>query len=109
RLWLSRCVASFFVHRPPSPHISTLSLHAALPICFNFHVKGVARPYRSRPAQLLDPHADQSAGDMNLALGHQSHGDGGRIPTAGRSEEHTSELQSRVDVVCSLLLEIHNK
>src|SRR5207247_10916329 len=26
-------------------------------------------------------------------------------PEAGRSEEHTSELQSRVDLVCRLLLE----
>src|SRR5207247_8834389 len=26
-------------------------------------------------------------------------------PTGGRSEEHTSELQSRVDLVCRLLLE----
>src|SRR5699024_12587546 len=28
-----------------------------------------------------------------------------RPPTAGRSEEHTSELQSRFDLVCRLLLE----
>src|SRR5699024_12048192 len=27
------------------------------------------------------------------------------IATAGRSEEHTSELQSRFDIVCRLLLE----
>src|SRR5690625_6948366 len=29
----------------------------------------------------------------------------GRAPTAGRSEEHTSELQSRGHLVCRLLLE----
>src|SRR5207247_6776071 len=29
----------------------------------------------------------------------------GEPPRAGRSEEHTSELQSRVDLVCRLLLE----
>src|SRR5438105_9409513 len=29
----------------------------------------------------------------------------GRIRATGRSEEHTSELQSRVDLVCRLLLE----
>src|SRR5438105_9985042 len=28
-----------------------------------------------------------------------------RLPLAPRSEEHTSELQSRVDLVCRLLLE----
>src|SRR6266536_6622802 len=30
---------------------------------------------------------------------------GARFPKRGRSEEHTSELQSRVDLVCRLLLE----
>src|SRR6266536_6522406 len=30
-------------------------------------------------------------------------------PTCGRSEEHTSELQSRVDLVCRLLLEKKKK
>src|SRR5699024_1307400 len=29
----------------------------------------------------------------------------GELPTASRSEEHTSELQSRFDLVCRLLLE----
>src|SRR5207247_7580955 len=32
-----------------------------------------------------------------------------RVPRAGRSEEHTSELQSRVDLVCRLLLEKKKK
>src|SRR5207247_8295029 len=30
------------------------------------------------------------------------------LPATGRSEEHTSELQSRVDLVCRLLLEKKN-
>src|SRR5207247_8068656 len=33
------------------------------------------------------------------------HGAGGRVVGMGRSEEHTSELQSRVELVCRLLLE----
>src|SRR5699024_7285799 len=32
-----------------------------------------------------------------------------RLRAAGRSEEHTSELQSRFDLVCRLLLEKKNK
>src|SRR6266849_1531827 len=32
-----------------------------------------------------------------------------RVPAVGRSEEHTSELQSRVDLVCRLLLEKKKK
>src|SRR5690349_25021813 len=34
--------------------------------------------------------------------------DGFRPPAPGRSEEHTSELQSRRDLVCRLLLEKKN-
>src|SRR6266536_6628740 len=33
----------------------------------------------------------------------------GRLPRQARSEEHTSELQSRVDLVCRLLLEKKKK
>src|SRR5437667_12296002 len=33
----------------------------------------------------------------------------GRPPASGRSEEHTSELQSHHDLVCRLLLEKKNK
>src|SRR5437868_8888922 len=36
--------------------------------------------------------------------GGELHG-GGRMPDRPRSEEHTSELQSRFDLVCRLLLE----
>src|SRR3712207_8609819 len=38
------------------------------------------------------------------AFGHQRRG-GGRDRASGRSEEHTSELQSRQYLVCRLLLE----
>src|SRR3712207_7485678 len=34
--------------------------------------------------------------------------DGGRLPDVARSEEHTSELQSRQYLVCRLLLEKKN-
>src|SRR2546421_5911640 len=34
---------------------------------------------------------------------------GGRTPARARSEEHTSELQSRSDLVCRLLLEKKKK
>src|SRR5438105_11551542 len=45
------------------------------------------------------------------AQGHAQDDGGGRRGAAGpavRSEEHTSELQSRVDIVCRLLLEKKN-
>src|SRR5271170_8445272 len=67
----------FFFNDTATTEIYTLSLHDALPIC----------PARwwVRPA----PEAAPGVGPNVQA----------------RSEEHTSELQSRVDLVCRLLLE----
>src|SRR2546421_7729639 len=48
-------------------------------------------PHRARA------HADQGPGDGKGARGDEAH--------VRRSEEHTSELQSRSDLVCRLLLE----
>src|SRR3712207_8262347 len=44
----------------------------------------------------------RDAGTLDLAVGDQPHGTGHDV---GRSEEHTSELQSRQYLVCRLLLE----
>src|SRR5438067_8937696 len=77
----------FFFNIMASTYIYTLSLHDALPI-------SVHRARRARSAAA----------------------NGGRVPAlrtpraepapgAPRSEEHTSELQSRFDLVCRLLLE----
>src|SRR5690349_23334082 len=66
----------YFFNNPPTTEIYTLSLHDALPI-FG----------RTRP-----PPARRSGGSPGPGPGR-------------RSEEHTSELQSRRDLVCRLLLE----
>src|SRR5436305_2777020 len=69
-----------FFFKPPAPtELYTLSLHDALPISAAEQVVQVVGP-------VLQEHADL------LAL---------RL----RSEEHTSELQSRPQLVCRLLLE----
>src|SRR5438874_8393745 len=79
----------FFFNDPPTTEIYTLSLHDALPI-----------------SSLLT----QNSSNQRL----ENRGDAGRFllwPSVGlstvytRSEEHTSELQSRRDLVCRLLLE----
>src|SRR5687768_18085020 len=50
-------------------------------------------------------------GNHHLAQGHKAHAQAVRLPLASkrhrlaRSEEHTSELQSRLHLVCRLLLE----
>src|SRR2546422_8052023 len=58
---------------------------------------------------------DRDAGERRLGwlLGHASASDGAHVaapdPDGRRSEEHTSELQSRLHLVCRLLLEKKKK
>src|SRR5690349_23059950 len=51
--------------------------------------------------------AEQTA-DGRIAEVHREIGDDEEVIRFGRSEEHTSELQSRRDLVCRLLLENKN-
>src|SRR5690349_23975808 len=87
---------SFLFITPTTPHIYTLSLHDALPI--SFRLKGRYGIARSSPAATGNPDARESSmsSPRSYAAAWQS---------AKRSEEHTSELQSRRDLVCRLLLE----
>src|SRR6266704_3035571 len=75
----------FFFNVTATTEIYTLSLHDALPICREEVV-----PER---------------GHRGLGLGKVGEG----LLRAERSEEHTSELQSRFDLVCRLLLEKKKK
>src|SRR5438105_12494667 len=76
----------FFFNDTSTTEIYTLSLHDALPIC--------------RAHRRLDREAARLEGELDV-VGHHSR--------QRRSEEHTSELQSRVDLVCRLLLEKKKK
>src|SRR5436309_15961200 len=71
----------FFFNDTATTEIYTLSLHDALPICVlpNFSTSPSASPIPARGAYFA------------------------------RSEEHTSELQSRENLVCRLLLEKKKK
>src|SRR5690606_40688301 len=96
---LHRYPLLLFPAAPPTA-ISTLSLHDALPI------SPLARPAACRPA------AATAAGGLvgHVVPGHAADAAHGRSPGTGdawwkRSEEHTSELQSRENLVCRLLLE----
>src|SRR2546422_6844703 len=74
----------FFFNDTATTEIYTLSLHDALPISVMFLVllrHGIAHPRGTKPEEERD------------------------LTDAGRSEEHTSELQSRLHLVCRLLLE----
>src|SRR2546429_5130136 len=76
----------FFFNDTATTEIYTLSLHDALPISRHGRPAGAPGPGRGRPARQQGP--------------------AGR---PGRSEEHTSELQSRLHLVCRLLLEKKKK
>src|SRR5712675_974924 len=69
--------SSFFFNDTATTEIYTLSLHDALPI------------FRRRRGSRLARPTDRDPGPS----------------TPSRSEEHTSELQSRLQLVCRLLLE----
>src|SRR3712207_7962440 len=88
----------FFFNDTATTEIYTLSLHDALPI-LDALTKGLAHFSRTRlPSGFVTMHLSRS---MQV-----SHGKRARMnPRPWRSEEHTSELQSRQYLVCRLLLE----
>src|SRR5690349_23105330 len=73
----------------PTTAIYTLSLHDALPIFFGRRIFA-------------------STSLVSLIVGVLLIGLSSYVPLYARSEEHTSELQSRRDLVCRLLLEKKN-
>src|SRR3712207_7313816 len=92
---LQRCIF-FFFNDTATTEIYTLSLHDALPISGERRGGRVAdarRRRRARPRALgrPRPRAEREG------------------PAGRRSEEHTSELQSRQYLVCRLLLEKKTK
>src|SRR5206468_12879161 len=80
----------FFFNDPATTEIYTLSLHDALPISSR---SAASRRYRLRGVTLRSTYTCFRVTVWSVA----------------RSEEHTSELQSRSDLVCRLLLEKKKK
>src|SRR5690606_42015020 len=92
---------SFFFNDPPTPELYTLSLHDALPILARSAAKCRSCSRSSGLGMTwTGPGAPSSPASMPPPA---------RPPApamaAARSEEHTSELQSRENLVCRLLLE----
>src|SRR3712207_8700552 len=86
-------ICCFFFNDTATTEIYTLSLHDALPI----FVRGAAKHLEDHPkvalrCEVRDPGAAELAAEDHVVL-------------TLRSEEHTSELQSRQYLVCRLLLE----
>src|SRR5207253_9887400 len=102
---------SFFFHTPPPTAIYPLSLHDALPI-FQRHrsdCRATARGKnrgRSAFGRTVEPWCRVHP------VPHRKSADRSGVRPEGsrcRSEEHTSELQSRGHLVCRLLLEKKKK
>src|SRR5438067_3619421 len=104
----------FFFHDPATPEIYTLSLHDALPILRDERARrrreragehdlrdleGIAA--RAPPVIRDDQIAGRGQRQSRLLDGDEEE----ERDVLVRSEEHTSELQSRFDLVCRLLLE----
>src|SRR5437763_11847250 len=82
------------------PNLFTLSLFATLFFFFFFYCYGDHRHLHSFPSRRSsDLSSDAYSGSPRPA------GRIARIPPSARSEEHTSELQSPMYLVCRLLLE----
>src|SRR5205809_4038097 len=86
----------FFFTHTPTTEIYTLSLHDALPISIRAASAHFSAPPTRRRETAGDLFGDPGAGNFDQ-------------DTAIRSEEHTSELQSRLHLVCRLLLEKKKK
>src|SRR3712207_8566525 len=94
------CTVVIFFNDTATTEIYTLSLHDALPILASWALASeppeapASEPILSRVAQVSTPEPAETV----------------PVPEAvPRSEEHTSELQSRQYLVCRLLLEKTNK
>src|SRR5437867_13451695 len=92
----------FFFNAAAPTDIYPLSLHDALPICLSR-----AEPAIAFGAPAIDERAllaPRTGPELRPAGSEQ-----GPLVDCGRSEEHTSELQSPYDLVCRLLLEKKKK
>src|SRR5690242_7751640 len=102
-------ILSFFFNATATTEIYTLSLHDALPISLVAYLYD-GLPVNRRGHRLPPVRGDRRQGHREQGSGHEGafQVDAGGI-SGVRSEEHTSELQSHVNLVCRLLLEKKKK
>src|SRR5699024_12729406 len=105
-------LARVFFYPPAPPQIYTLSLHDALPISSSFWDK-----LRQRLLDAINKitsaestvNSVRNNANARTNKKHKNQSLNALLEFVERSEEHTSELQSRFDLVCRLLLEKKNR
>src|SRR5204862_7338305 len=93
----------FFYNDPAPTDIYTLSLHDALPIWKRVTSGASFSRIRLSPRYMQKESVPRKLSETRTACASPSGA------SCSRSEEHTSELQSRRDLVCRLLLEKKKK
>src|SRR2546422_8200751 len=99
----------FFFNDTATTEIYTLSLHDALPICVPVPKGGVAYSADQAVYRATEIGASRWVVKTQIHSGARGKAGGIKLCTSDRSEEHTSELQSRLHLVCRLLLEKKKK
>src|SRR5688500_20359614 len=95
--------SDFYFNDPATTQIYTLSLHDALPISNSMEYM-VGSPVAVRiNSSHVDARSQRKRDGASLSIQR-----GFSTRRGGRSEEHTSELQSPCNLVCRLLLEKKN-
>src|SRR5207249_11013017 len=102
RAHLSRLLSLFFFTAPTTSAIYTLSLHDALPI---FRMSSVFPLNANADVREATRNACTRVNALMISSAMPSEKYSFSESALMRSEEHTSELQSRFDLVCRLLLE----
>src|SRR5690606_40104746 len=103
----------FFLPRTSTSAIYTLSLHDALPIFHNGGSENISEAQVLDAVRILNRDFRKQNADVNNVVSQFQSIAGdveiefalAKVAPNGRSEEHTSELQSRENLVCRLLLE----
>src|SRR5436309_738423 len=97
----------FFTNDPATTAIYTLSLHDALPICLGLPYTGT-RAQRTGLRSFTSNQIGYFVSAVSLKPDDVTQWRVSIEAPRRRSEEHTSELQSRENLVCRLLLEKKN-
>src|SRR5699024_12635234 len=98
---------SILLHSLLATVLHTLSLHDALPILAALYpgMLAATQQYPALKMEIGTPNPGVLAATHHNPVPNMAAPDPGML---ARSEEHTSELQSRFDLVCRLLLEKKN-